>query len=614
MDSLFAKADAIQPLSKKKKAKFDRKQGKKTATRSKNASTKAGPSSDRTLASVTPNTSLPRSLRPTSPPPGNVHKSAHIKDLKLRTQLDRQATHAARVKTLLQDAELLLTEDVGIIRAENEMEKTWRVSQDEIVRGAGQEAAMGRREWKLDGGPYRSRYTRNGRHLAIVGNTGHVATFDWQTGAIHAELQLQETCRDITFLQDHSYFAVAQKKYVFIYDRNGVELHRLKSHIEPTRLEFLPYHWLLASVGNPGYLKYQDTSTGALVAEHRTKAGACRTMTQNRHNAVIHLGHQNGTVSLWTPNLPHPAVQLLAHLGPVVGLSVDPSTGGRYMASSGADGTVKIWDCRNWKGAVREWTTRGGSAELEWSAKGALAVATGGSVNVYTKPSIQTSFSAKAAPPLYLTHPIPHRPLTSVRFCPFQDILTVGHNAGLSSLLVPGSGEPNMDSSEADPFEDKKRRQEREVKGLLDKIQPDMISLDPDFVGSLAPPTKLTTAVNDKHEIPFARLPRLERLRIEGKADETEPDAGVNVEGADGDDDPGKRKSKEERERRKMRGKGKSLKRYLRKQRKNVIDPTAVAIRAKLEKQREERRIAKAIEKGEMEPKKPSALDRFRRA
>ncbi|KAF8559395.1 BING4CT-domain-containing protein [Imleria badia] len=604
MDSLFAKADAIQPLSKKKKAKADRKQ---PDTR-KNLN-KPGPSSDRTLASVTQNTSLPRSLRPSSLPPKNVPKHAHIKDLKLRTQLNRQAAQAARAKTLLQDAELLLTEEAGWIEAENEMEKTWRVGQDEIVRGAGQEAAKGRQEWRLDGGPYRSRYSRNGRHLAIVGSTGHVATFDWQTGTIHAELQLQETCRDITFLQDQSFFAVAQKKYVFIYDRNGVELHRLKSHIEPTRLEFLPYHWLLASVGNSGYLKYQDTSTGAIIAEHRTKAGACRTMTQNRHNAVIHLGHQNGVVSLWTPNLPHPAVQLLAHLGPVVGLSVDPSTGGRYMASSGADGTVKIWDCRNWKGAVREWTTRGGGAELEWSAKGALAVATGGSVNVYTKPSIQAPFTAKVAPPLYLTHATPHRPLTSVRFCPFHDILTVGHNAGLSSLLVPGSGEPNFDSNEADPFEDKKRRQEREVKGLLDKIQPDMIALDPDVVGSLAPPTKLTTAVNDKHDIPFARLPRLERLRVEGKADETELDAD---DGAD--DDGGKKASREEREKRKMRGKGKSLKRYLRKQRKNVIDPTAVAIRAKLEKQREERRVAKAIEKGEMEPKKPSALDRFKRS
>lgn len=37
---------------------------------------------------------------------------------------------------------------------------------------------------------------------------------------------------------------------------------------------------------------------------------------------------------------------------------------------------------------------------------------------------------------------------------------------------MPGSGEPNFDSNEADPFENKKRRQEREVKGLLDKVSP----------------------------------------------------------------------------------------------------------------------------------------------
>ncbi len=103
------------------------------------------------------------------------------------------------------------------------------------------------------------------RHLAMAGRTGHLATFDWKTGTLHAELQVQETCRDITyvasdfstkknhvcllrFLQDHTFFAVAQKKYVFIYDRDGVEIHRLKAHIEPTCLEFLPYHWLLASV------------------------------------------------------------------------------------------------------------------------------------------------------------------------------------------------------------------------------------------------------------------------------------------------------------------------------------------------------------------------------
>jgi len=327
-----------------------------------------------------------------------------------------------------------------------------------------------------------------------------------------------------------------------------------------------------------------------------------------------HLGHQNGCVTLWTPNLPHAAVQLLAHLGPVVSVSVDPSQGGRYMATAGRDGTVKVWDCRNWKGAVRDWTVRGGGdPELDWSARGYLSVASGGTVNIYNPPSVHAPFNVRTPPPLYMTHPIPHRPLTSVRFAPFQDILTIGHSAGLSSILVPGSGEPNFDSREADPFENTKARREREVKALLDKIQPDMITLDPEMVGNLAPPSKLTTGTTSEGkpvaEIPYARLSRMERLKVSGKADTTEDNSGDEREV------DGKKEFQEEREKRRMRGKGKSLKRYLRKQRKNVIDPTAVAIRAKLEKQKEEKRRALAAAAAAAgEQKGPSALDRFKKA
>lgn len=91
-----------------------------------------------------------------------------------------------------------------------------------------------------------------------------------------------------------------------------------------------------------------------------------------------------------------------------------------------------------------------------------------------------------------------------------------------------------------------------------------MITLDPDFVGALAPPTKLTTAVNDTHDIPFARLPRLERLRVQGKADETElvDDDDEDVADVDGDKNA-KPQSRMEKEKRKMRGKGKSVKRYV---------------------------------------------------
>ena len=57
------------------------------------------------------------------------------------------------------------------------------------------------------------------------------------------------------------------------------------------------------------------------------------------------------------------------------------------MATAGRDGTVKVWDCRNWKGAVRDWTVRGtGNVELDWSARGYLAVANSGTVNVSDRP------------------------------------------------------------------------------------------------------------------------------------------------------------------------------------------------------------------------------------
>lgn len=49
-------------------------------------------------------------------------------------------------------------------------------------------------------------YEYPNRHLAVVGRKGHVATFDWQTGTLHSELQLGETCRDITCVSQRVMF------------------------------------------------------------------------------------------------------------------------------------------------------------------------------------------------------------------------------------------------------------------------------------------------------------------------------------------------------------------------------------------------------------------------
>lgn len=111
-----------------------------------------------------------------------------------------------------------------------------------------------------------------------------------------------------------------------------------------------------------------------------------------------------------------------------------------------------------------------------------------------------------------------------------------------------------------------------------------MITLNPEFVGSVD-----TTDIPQKRvnleTTPYARLPRMERLKVSGKADLSE-EVGSDAEGGDGDSDEeggeggeGKKGEKKVKEKNKMRGKNKSLKRHLRKKRKNIIDPATVCLR-----------------------------------
>lgn len=123
---------------------------------------------------------------------------------------------------------------------------------------------------RLEGlGPYFSDYSRNGRQLLLCGRKGHVATFDWREGKLGCEINLGETARTAKWLHNNQYFAVAQRKHVYVYDQDGVEIHRLGNHREVTResyyrranvvllrstnqfvsdMEFLPYHFLLATI------------------------------------------------------------------------------------------------------------------------------------------------------------------------------------------------------------------------------------------------------------------------------------------------------------------------------------------------------------------------------
>ena len=304
-----------------------------------------------------------------------VTNSALKKEMKLSDKAKvAHAEAAAR-------AEILLPASQGSLQLSNPLDRTWRLSQDKLKPALDVRTQAKIFDLKMDEfGPYTARYTRNGKFLLLAGRKGHVSLMNYHALSLESESHLKDQVEDACFLHNESMYAVAQRKHVYIYDRTGMELHVLRNHNEVTRLEFLPYHFLLASIGRTGYLKYQDTSTGAFLTEHRTKLGECNVMKQNPSNAVICLGHSNGTVTMWTPNMNQPVVTMLTHRAPLLALGID--IGGNMMASSGLDGQVKIWDIRTYRELHSYFTIRPAST-IDVSDQGLLALGFGPHVQVW---------------------------------------------------------------------------------------------------------------------------------------------------------------------------------------------------------------------------------------
>jgi len=103
-------------------------------------------------------------------------------------------------------------------------------------------------------------------------------------------------------------------------------------------------------------------------------------------------------------------------------------------------------------------------------------------------------------------HMIPRGgPIETLRFRPYEDVCGIGHAKGISSIVIPGSGEPNLDTAEyhTNPFQDTKQRREAEVRALLDKLNPNMITLNPETIGGVEEANQHTRVeiIRDKQEI-----------------------------------------------------------------------------------------------------------------
>lgn len=499
------------------------------------------------------------------------------KDKKLRAgmrKIDDQYKDAVSSAAATQ---YLLPESAGYLEAEDEMEKTFKVKQDEIKEGVDVGTANKALDLSLkEYGPYHVNYSRNGTSLLIAGRKGHIASMDWRKGDLQAELNVNETCHAATYLQNDQFFAVAQKKYTFIYDHEGVELHRLKQHIEARHLQFLPYHYLLATAGETGWLKYQDVSTGQLVSELRTKLGPTTAMTQNPWNAVMHLGHSNGTVTLWSPTMPQPLVKLLSARGPITSVAIDRA--GYNMVTTGADKSMKIWDIRNFR-ELHTVNLPTPASNVTLSDTGLIAVSRGPHVTIWNnalkkgsehRPYFGSMGQSNRNTP-YMSHLIPGNKVNNMQFVPFEDLLGLGHNEGVTNLIIPGAGEANYDALEINPFETKKQRQEQEVRTLLNKLPADSITLDPNVIGTVernASSRRLTA--KDLAEISNASL---DKSKFNKDIPEIQPD---------------------------VKGKNSGLRSFLRKKTRNVVDERKIRVQRQMEKEKNARKRQHQIKEGHL--------------
>ncbi|GAB0201630.1 WD repeat-containing protein 46 [Grus japonensis] len=178
---------------------------------------------------------------------GTKEKAPRATSQRLRWHLklsgQREEAAAARAARL----DLLLPEEPGFLEADPG-EDTSTVTQGDIAEAVDIASAAKHFELRLEQfGPYRLDYSRNGRHLLLGGRRGHVAAMDWQTKALMCEINVMETVTDVAWLHAETLLAVAQRRWLHVYDNQGLELNCLKSFPGVLRLQFLPYHFLLAT-------------------------------------------------------------------------------------------------------------------------------------------------------------------------------------------------------------------------------------------------------------------------------------------------------------------------------------------------------------------------------
>ncbi|ELQ75269.1 WD40-repeat-containing subunit of the 18S rRNA processing complex, partial [Trachipleistophora hominis] len=289
---------------------------------------------------------------------------------------------------------------------------------------------------------WKSSYSLDGRHI-ILHSRSVVAAFDCKTLNVFFERTLRNIETSI-FLHNEQYCAIASDT-LFIYNKNGLEVHHLSHERNVRQMVYLPHHFLLVTLSDQPFIRYLDTSMGKEVAKLYIKEPSCGALSR-RDDGIVLVGGTRGVVRFFSPNAKEPLCSLLVNSSKISSIAVKKNN---FVCSS-LQGT-NFYDFRNLNEPVYRLPKSENvslSHVLAMSYKNRITTFLNGTE--YVKETYQS--------------------INSIEFAPYEDILAVGTKNGLSHMIVPGAGDPNIDFYEDSPFLTKKQRREREIKKLMEKI------------------------------------------------------------------------------------------------------------------------------------------------